>query len=310
MFDDGARYLVKTQNKDGSWNAQGRGAGISALGALALLASGEDPNFGRYREPVRRALRLLVTLQDGSTGFIARGGHGSMYEHGFATLALAEAYGAVDESLLWGSDPAPEGRSLGRALELAVGAILTSQDQNPYGAWRYQPTSKDQDTSVSGAMLVALLAARNAGLEVPDKNIEKALEYFAKATLDDGTVMYSLGSSSGDSDARSGISCLVFALARRRDSDEHRSTLEYLSERMENSAGNRNAAWPHYTRYYVAQALFQGDLEAWEKWNELNTLSLSETQGDDGNLGGDPYSTAMCMLSMALNYRFLPIYER
>ena len=54
--------------------------------------------------------------------------------------------------------------------------IVTSQDQNPHGAWRYQPTAKDADVSVSGAMLVALLAARNAGIGVPDSNIERALQ--------------------------------------------------------------------------------------------------------------------------------------
>lgn len=46
-----------------------------------------------------------------------------MYQHGFATLSLAEAYGAVDDSNLW-----PEGgnkarkQDIGAALELAVRA--------------------------------------------------------------------------------------------------------------------------------------------------------------------------------------------
>jgi len=34
---------------------------------------------------------------------------------------------------------------------------------NTFGAWRYSPESKDADTTVSGAQMVALFAARNAG---------------------------------------------------------------------------------------------------------------------------------------------------
>ncbi|MFN7562591.1 MAG: squalene--hopene cyclase, partial [Prosthecobacter sp.] len=34
-----------------------------------------------------------------------------------------------------------------------------------------------------------------------------------------------------------------------------------------------------------------------------------ETQGEDGSFG-DAYQTGMSLLAVALNYRFLPIYER
>ena len=60
----------------------------------------------------------------------------------------------------------------------------------------------------------------------------------------------------------------------------------------------------------MAQALFQGDFDAWEKWNRVNTEILQDDQREDGSIGGSTYSTAMSLLSMALNYRFLPIYER
>jgi hypothetical protein len=97
-----------------------------------------------------------------------------MYHHGFAMLALAEAYGAVDDRDLWADASSSNYRSIGQALELAVRAAITSQKKNPLGAWRYSPDSNDADTSVSGAVLVGLLAARNAGIEVPDASIDKA----------------------------------------------------------------------------------------------------------------------------------------
>jgi hypothetical protein len=37
---------------------------------------------------------------------------------------------------------------------------------------------------------------------------------------------------------------------------------------------------------------------------------LHEAQQEDGSFTGGPYYTGMALLALALNYRFLPIYER
>ena len=42
--------------------------------------------------------------------------------------------------------------------------------------WRYSPDSKDADTTVTGAQMVALFA-RNAGIEVPDQAISKGKKF-------------------------------------------------------------------------------------------------------------------------------------
>ena len=174
MYDRGLQYLATTQGEKGDWPERRRvrnGPGTTGMALMVFLASGEDPNFGPYSNHVRRALRSIITAQDSTTGIMGM----SMYHHGFATLALAEAYGAVDERNLWPDGKGP--RSIGQALELAVRAAITSQKKNPTGAWRYSPDAQDADTSVSGAVFVGLLAARNAGIEVPDEAINKAITY-------------------------------------------------------------------------------------------------------------------------------------
>ena len=120
-----------------------------------------------------------------------------MYNHGFSTLALAESYGAVQ-------DP-----RLGPALQKAVDLILTSQAHNPFGAWRYSPESPDADTTVSGAQMVALFAARNAGIGVPEDAINKALKFFASCQTPDGGIGYT--GPGGPNAARTSIGALVFA---------------------------------------------------------------------------------------------------
>jgi hypothetical protein len=307
MYDRGLQYLVESQTDRGTWSGGESGAGTAGLALLAFLASGEDPNYGIYSSSVRKTVRYLVEQQSAATGYMGP----SMYHHGFAMLALAEAYGAVDERTLWTGVDAKAQRPLGECLELAVRCAVTSQEKNPFNAWRYSPGARDADTSVAGAVLMGLLASRNAGIEVPDKAIDDAIGYFASMTSTGGSVGYSGGMGGfGESLARSSIACLVYSIGKRKDLDQYDYTKTYLVKSVGSSSSN---GWADYARYYQAQALFQADLEAWEKWNKRLVRDLKSAQNDDGSFSGQlgsANSTSMALLALALNYRFLPIYER
>jgi hypothetical protein len=306
IYDRGLNFLAATQREDGGWpNSMQEGAGTVGMGLMVFLASGEDPNYGIYSTHVRRALRNIISAQDAETGFLGQ----SMYHHGFAMLALSEAYGAVDERNLWPADK--KGRSIGAALELAVRAAITSQKNNPLNAWRYSPDATDADTSVSGAVLMGLLAARNAGIEIPDQSIDQAIAFYRQMTSSSGQVAYA-GVGSGESLARVSIATLVYAIARRKDLPEYKATLGYLKERSDDTGGLENG-YEEYTRYYEAQALFQGDVDSWDKWNKLLVRKLKKAQQPDGSISGQfgtSISTSLSLLALAVNYRFLPIYER
>ena len=281
LMSGGSEYLAQTQHEDGGWPNTGMGGpGTVGMALMVFLASGEDPNFGLYSVNVRRALRNIISSQDAVTGYMG----GSMYHHGFGMLALAEAYGAVDDRNLW--PDRKDGRTIGQALELAVRCALTSQKKNPLSAWRYSPDATDADTSVSGAVLVGLLAARNAGIEVPDEAINKAISFYQQMTSSNGQVAYAGGFGGFDeSTARVSIATLVYSIARRKDLAEYKATLGFLKQRMEfNGADGRG--YLEYSRYYEAQALFQGDVEAWDKWNKLLVRQLKQIQQADGSIQG------------------------
>jgi hypothetical protein len=307
VYDRGLAYLVGSQSEDGSWAGRGgeTGPGVTGMALMVLLASGEDPNFGLYSNQIRKALRSIISQQNADTGIMGN----SMYHHGFGMLALSEAYGAVDDRNLNAGD-GKKTRSIGQALELAVRAAVTSQKKNPLGAWRYSPDATDADTSVSGAVLVGLLAARNAGIEVPDESIDKAINYFTKMTSSSGQVAYAGGFGGFDeSVARISIGTLVYAVSRRKDLPQFKATLANLTQKLEAQA----QGYPEYGRYYQAQALFQGDVQAWEKWNKLLVKQLKGSQAADGSFQsqfGPTIGTSLNLLALALNYRFLPIYER
>ncbi len=288
----GLGYLAKSQGGDGTWQNMGGESGapaVAGLAVLAFLAHGEDPNHGPFAPAIRRALKTIVDGQNARNGYIGS----SMYNHGFATLALAEAYGAVQ-------DP-----RIGPALKKAVDLILSSQERNAHGAWRYSPESTDADTTVSGACFVALMAARNAGLAVPDAAVDRALEFYRSCQTADGGIGYT-GSDSGNG-PRTAIGTLVAALARQQQSRLFEGAWKFL--RQNNDAGG----YFFYYIYYAAQAYFQADMRIWRDWNELNWKRLEETQSSDGSWQGPhgaTFCTATALLSLALNYRFLPIYER
>jgi hypothetical protein len=219
-----------------------------------------------------------------------------MYNHGFATLALAEAYGSLQDD------------RIGPALKKAVELIISSQDKNRFKGWRYSPDANDADSTVSGACFVAMMAARNAGLKIPDKNIEDALKFFTDcqnpATGDIGYMPRS-GSHGG---ATTAIGVAAFAYARKKDNPTFTKAVKSLKGNDENGG-----SYPFYLEYYAAQAYFQTDFKAWQDWNERQIKRLGEMQNDDGSWDaglGPATTTALGLLSIALNYRYLPIYER
>jgi len=304
IYENGLAWLAQNQSEEGNWQCSYQGTGVDGICVMAFLASGEDPNYGRYAPNIRRALRAMIRSQDAKTGYLPN----SMYHHGFAMLALAEAYGVVDEALLWQGKGGGKNRSIAEALDLAVRCAGTAQKKNRWGGWRYSPDSTDADTSVTGAVLMGLLAARNAGMEVSDEVIEAALEYMRRSTGKDGHVAYSGGfGGMGQSMNRSAIATLVSAISKQKDTDEYEATLEHITSRLEHREAGH---YLEYFRYYMAQALFQGDYESWQKWNAATVRQLDGSRAEDGSIGGDAYKTAMSLLALALNYRFLPIYER
>jgi hypothetical protein len=301
IYQHGLAWLVSTQAPDGSWKGNNEGCGVTGICLMAFLASGEDPNYGRYSLTIRRAIRNIIQQQDATTGYLPN----SMYHHGFGMLALSEAYGSVDESLIWQGDKPV--RSIAQTLDLAIRCAVTAQKKNRWGGWRYSPDATDADMSVTGAVLMGLLAARNAGMDVPDDTVNAAMEYARRSTGSDGSVAYSGGfGGMGGSMNLTAVAALVGAVSKSKGTDQYKSCLKRLTDNLDNhETGN----YAEYFRYYMAQALFQGDYDAWQKWNAEKVRELHDTQKDDGSFGGS-YETGMSLLALALNYRFLPIYER
>lgn len=292
VYEKGMKFLADTQTEQGNWSdGSGNDPGVVGLCAMAFLAHGEDPVNGPYSNQIRKSIDYIIEQQNDTNGYIGN----SMYNHAFATTALAEAYGMI---------PNPK---IAPALEKAVKLILSAQERNNFGGWRYTPDSRDADTTVSGCQLVALFAARNAGLEVPDKAIRKGLTYLNNNRSAEGSYGYTSGSGGKPTLTAIGVLCLC--IAKETDSKGFENSVNYLKKNLD----YRDRHYPYYFEYYMSQALFHADESAWNEWNLKNIRYISTIQNSDGSFPGNhgsAFSTAGALLSLALNYRFLPIYEK
>jgi hypothetical protein len=291
MYTKGMQFLVRTQLPRGNWPDEPRDGApaVTALAVISLLAHGDDPNYGPYSATIHRGLDFILKSMDAESGYVGP----SMYNHGFATLALAESYGAVE-------DP-----RLGPALQKAVRVIVNTQKANNSHAWRYSPQSQDADTTVSGAQMVALLAARNAGMAVPEETIQNGIKFFQSCQTPDGGIGYI--SPTAPNATRTAIACVVLALAKEKNLPAFKNAFTYLQ------GTPPDGSFPQYYLYYAAQAYFHGSPELWQKWNQSNIVTLRASQTPDGNWEGQfgaTFATSGSLLSLALNYRYLPIYER
>ena len=294
IYEKGLKYLVAAQNADGTFPGQyGTEPAVVGMALMSFLAHGDDPNHGPYSKSIKRCVEHIIKQRSEDNGYIGS----SMYNHGFATLALAESYGAVQDD------------RIGPALKKAVELLLTSQEKNKFKAWRYSPDAQDADSTVSGACFVALIAARNAGVKVPDKAIEDALKFYGDCqNPGDGGIGY-MPRSGSHGGATTAIGVAAFAYARKKDQVTFVKALKSMKSSEDGSGGG----YPFYYDYYAAQGFFQGDFKAWESWNEKQVKRLGEMQNDDGAFDaglGPGTCTALALLSIALNYRYLPIYER
>jgi hypothetical protein len=65
--------------------------------------------------------------------------------------------------------------------------------------------------------------------------------------------------------------------------------------------------------YYASQAMRQAGGKYWAHWNRTVTPELIARQADDGSWAGGrdtALDTAFALLSIEINYDYLPIYQR
>jgi prenyltransferase beta subunit len=302
-IDRGLQWLAARQNDDGSFgasNGYSRNAGVTGLIGMAFMSGGNMPDRGPHGENVSRLLRFLLknSQENGLVVTPTAVSHGPMYDHGFATLFLSEVYGM---------SPEPE---LREKLVKAVQRIVESQ--NKEGGWRYLPEKSEADISVTICQVMALRAARNAGIFVPNETIDACVEYVKRAQNPDGGFMYML--SGGPSQfPRSAAGVVALYSAGIYEGDEIDKGLEYLMLHLPKDEGFSRESHYFYGQYYAAQAMWHAGGDHWNKWYPAIHDSLITRQKEDGSWPDaicNEYGTAMSCIILQMPNNYLPIFQR
>ena len=297
----GLEWLAKNQRNDGAFEGGGAESAVTALGAIAFMADGNLPGRGKYGPNVQRALDYILAQGQDSGLLAARNSNGNMYAHGFATLFLAEIYGMT-------GDPMVKER-----LQKAI--RLIHQAQNPQGGWRYTPQPIDADVSVTICQVMALRAARDAGIKVEKATIDRAIEYVKKCQNPDGGFNYVIGQGGGSMFPRSAAGVATLFYAGVYDGEEVRKGVAYVEQFLPGkNAGRAERMSGHYFygHYYAVQSMFLAGGEHWAKWFPAIREELLSSQQAAGNWTGDTsdsYATAMALIILQMPKRYLPVFS-
>jgi hypothetical protein len=332
------RWLKNHQSADGHWSCAGFDAqcktnrcdgagdstydvGVTGLSMLAFLGAGATQQSGPFRDTVKSGLRYLRDVQDSEGCFGARTSQHFLYNHACASLAMIEAYGMTGS------------RALKEPAQRSVGFILRAR--NPYMAWRYNvPADGDNDTSVSGWMVMALKSAKLCDLDVEKQAVTDAIVWVEKMTEPEfgrtgyqqrggppartNEAMQKFPAAKSESLTAVGMTVRIFG-GRDLKTDEMIGKGADLLVKCAPKWDVDQGSIDFYYWYYGSLAMFQVGGERWKKWNEsmksalIAHQRLEKDRDEFGSWdpidpwsgeGGRVYATALNCLTMEVYYRY------
>jgi len=337
----GLEWLARHQAEEGGyWDADGFGnrcegrtcdgkafslydPGLTGLAVLAFLGAGHTHTSAKYGKTISAALKYLKRIQDAEGCFGPRAGH-YMYNQAVCTLAMAEAYGMSRSPLLR------------RSVEKALTFLYRAQNPSPSGqgklGWRYTVQPGDNDTSVTGWVVMALKSARTAGLEVPAEVLDGARAWVNLMTdPTTGRVGYvqqgvspvrAPGREEKWPRARSeaitavGMLMRVFLGESPAESEAIRKGAKLCLEHLP-AWNETDGSIDHYYWYAGTLAIFQVGGREWVAWNRAMKRAIVDHQRKDGCArgswdplgpwgedGGRVYATALMTMCLEVYYRY------
>ncbi|MDG1874703.1 MAG: terpene cyclase/mutase family protein [Mariniblastus sp.] len=314
--ENGIRWIINHQRKDGSWhfrhddgqcNGACRNQGLqesttaaTGLAMMTLLGAGYTQNTGPYQEEVHKAIEFLKRkIRIGPHGGSFVQGQSGMYSHAIATIALAEAYIMT--------------RDTGLSAMVDLGRQYIETAQHKQGGWRYVPGTKG-DMTVTGWQIIALKSCERAGFESGEVTWERAEDFLDSLASSDGRYGYQNPDNQTDTTTAVGMLSKMYLGAALEDGRQELGA-QFL-------VGQGPSRTDMYFNYYATLALHHRQDPDWNKWNTQLRDYLIQTQvngnghadgswyfaDQHGKVGGRLYTTALAVMTLEVYYRYMPLY--
>ncbi len=304
----GLDWLAARQSTQGHWTANDGNypTAMTALAGMAFLCEGSTTTQGKYAKNIRLAVDYL-TSRSRRNGLIGDPSSDDRYTygHGYSMMFLSQVLGEEEDV---------ERRE--ELIEVLTKAVrFTGEAQTDAGGCGYV-SAKDGSNFDEGSTTITqvqgLRGCRNAGIPVPDKIIDKAVEYIRKCTLPDGGVQYSSQGGGGrPAITAAAIACLFNA--GEYDSEYVPKLLDYCKKNLSNIQNEGFGHW-HYAHYYYAQVCYREGDKVWDGYREKIFARLVSEAASDGSWSqgyiGAVYTTAVNLTILQLEQNALPIYQR
>jgi hypothetical protein len=311
------RWLAAHQSPDGGWEAAGfdrwcdgkpaeegkrpdglgkqmYDPGVTGLALCAFLGAGyTNRGTHAFAKVVSKGLRYLKNIQDPEGCFGPRATQHFIYNHATASLAMVEAYGMTESPIFKGS------------AQKALDFIALSR--NPYYAWRYGVKPGDNDTSVTGWMMMALKSAKlinedaksrgkDAPLTIDEEAFEGVKAWVEKMTDKDyGRVGYIQAGSGparpqelvdrfptdkSESMTAAGVLARIF-IGEDPKKSEMITKGAALMQKLLPTWNETDGSIDMYYWYYATLAMYQVGGKSWEDWNKAMQTSIVANQRMD-----------------------------
>ncbi|MFQ5504722.1 MAG: hypothetical protein ACE5F1_08005 [Planctomycetota bacterium] len=292
-FARGLRYLLRVRNEKGVWdNVPGDTATradltLTSLGGLVLLMHGrEDSALPDVQEYLLRKIAALDEIEDMSQQEHFRS-HVS-FQSAFVLMFLVEL--GLDR---------PESAELDRAAQRII--ALLGEYQWTDGGWAYSRASApDLEEDPTGArqtllattatVVLALALARDAGLEVSEKNLKEGIGYIKGCQNEGGGFRYRVDPKatkfrrehSSSYPGATLIALTALLVAEGKESDEFRSGMRYLDTRWKGLL--EDSSTEHYWFWVFFGTLFSqrlgGDFRS--RWGMVCREVMLREQRESG----------------------------
>lgn len=322
-------WMLRQQNKDGSWGLDARGVSgtcltTTSLVAVALMSAGNHERGGPNRdcvEAVHRALEYVLEKARRKPADIAHGNNtlvqgklGKRVDTFFSVVFLTQAYG------MRGPWVPPENlEEMREILEQMADSIAKSQESD--GSWHKEHFGALKATAMAW---LALRSASSAGVDIRTATVDRVVNFMKKAhNPSTGQFDRTYGNQGygGYQSIYSTASALrvLYGMGEGNSAEAKKGSDAFL--KMVGKGGAMGSQFltvegeDYLCAALMTQSLMMEEGALWKKWFPFVRDELVKRQANDGTwtttacISGKTFPTACAVMTLTTPYRLLPLYE-